>query len=117
MIGAPHSDAPHKDSGSAYVYERENNSWHFQSKLTARDGADGDLFGISVAIDGDTILVGADLNDEKAEKAGAVYVYQFDGKKWNSQAKLMASDGGNTDIFGVRVAICWRYSPYFCQKR
>nr|WP_290442345.1 hypothetical protein [Pseudoalteromonas sp. OANN1] len=29
----------------------------------------------------------------------------------------MASDGGNTDIFGVRVAICWRYSPYFCQKR
>ncbi|RZG12851.1 hypothetical protein EXT47_20495 [Pseudoalteromonas sp. CO342X] len=105
VIGAPHSDAPHKDSGSAYVYERENNSWHFQSKLTARDGADGDLFGISVAIDGDTILVGADLNDEKAEKAGAVYVYQFDGKKWNSQAKLMANDGGNTDIFGVRVAI------------
>lgn len=98
VIGAPHSDAPHKDSGSAYVYVRENNSWHFQSKLTARDGADGDLFGISVAIDGDTILVGADLNDEKAEKAGAVYVYQFDGK-------LMANDGGNTDIFGVRVAI------------
>ncbi|PCK30479.1 FG-GAP repeat protein [Pseudoalteromonas piscicida] len=105
VIGAPHSDAPHKDSGSAYVYVRENNTWRFQSKLTANDGAAGDLFGISVAIDGTTILVGADLNDEKAEKAGAVYAYQFDGKKWGLQAKLTANDGAKTDIFGVRVAI------------
>lgn len=105
VIGAPHSDAPSKDSGSAYVYIRDKNKWRFQSKLTARDGASGDLFGISVAIDGDTVLVGADLNDEKAENAGAAYVYLFDGKQWNQQAKLMAEDGADTDIFGVRVAL------------
>lgn len=105
VIGAPHSDAPQKDSGSAYVYKRNNNTWQFQAKLTANDGAEGDLFGISVAIDDNTILIGADLNDEKAEKAGAVYAYVFDGKQWHHQAKLMAKDGAKTDIFGVRVAL------------
>ncbi|MDK1286780.1 hypothetical protein [Pseudoalteromonas umbrosa] len=105
VIGAPHSDAPHKDSGSAYVYTRENGAWQYQAKLTAKDGAEDDLFGISVAIDGNTILVGADLHDEIAQEAGAVYAYEFDGKQWQQQAKLMAKDGGHTDIFGVRVAL------------
>jgi hypothetical protein len=105
VIGAPRSDTPHKDSGSAYVYVREKDTWQFQAKLMAKDGAAGDLFGISVVIDGDTVLVGADLNDEQAEKAGAVYAYVFDGKQWHHQAKLMAKDGANTDIFGVRVAL------------
>lgn len=105
VIGAPHSDSPLEDSGSAYVFIRKNNKWQFHSKLTAKDGAQGDLFGISVAIHDNTLLVGADLNDERAEKAGAVYVFQFDGERWIQQAKLMANDGANTDIFGVRVAL------------
>ncbi|MCC2605925.1 FG-GAP repeat protein [Planctobacterium marinum] len=105
VIGAPRSDAPDKDTGSAYVYTRENNVWQFQTRLTANDGAAGDLFGISVAIDGDTILVGADLNDEKADNAGAVYFYVYEGEKWRQQAKLTADDGADTDIFGVRVAL------------
>ncbi|MFC3034249.1 FG-GAP repeat protein [Pseudoalteromonas fenneropenaei] len=105
VIGAPHSDTPQHDSGAAYVYIRAHGAWQFHTKLTASDGAEGDLFGISVALDGDTILVGADLNDERAEKAGAVYAYVFDGKQWRQQAKLMANDGANTDIFGVRVAL------------
>ncbi|MCC2618192.1 FG-GAP repeat protein [Aestuariibacter halophilus] len=105
VIGAPRSDAPLQDSGAAYVYHRDQHRWRFQGKLTAKDGAEGDLFGISVAIDGDTLLVGADLNDEKAEKAGAVYAYVFDGEQWRQQAKLMADDGADTDIFGVRVAL------------
>lgn len=105
VIGAPHSDSPHKDSGAAYVFKRHNAAWVFQTKLTAKDGAAGDLFGISVAMDGNTILVGADLHDKKAENAGAVYAFTFDGNAWQQQAKLMASDGKKTDIFGVRIAL------------
>jgi hypothetical protein len=105
VIGAPRSDALGNDAGAAYIYNRENGSWRYQTKITARDGAAGDLFGISVAADGNTILVGADLHDEKAENAGAVYVYVLEKNKWKQQAKLMASDGGETDIFGVRVAL------------
>ena len=105
VIGAPHSDAPGDDSGAVYVFARDNNQWTHHTKLTANDGAAGDLFGISVAIDGNTVLVGADLNDEKAEKAGAVYAFVFDDGQWQQQAKLMANDAGHTDIFGVRVAL------------
>lgn len=105
VIGAPRNDASEIDSGSAYVYQRKNDQWQFQTKLTANDGAAGDLFGISVAIDGNTILVGADLHDEKAEKAGAVYAFTYDGAQWHQQAKLMAEDGGAVDIFGVRVSL------------
>lgn len=105
VIGAPRNDALGNDSGAAYIYKRESGKWHYQTKITASDGAAGDLFGISVAIDGNTIVVGADLHDEKAENAGAVYVYVLENNKWQQQAKLMASDAGDTDIFGVRVAV------------
>jgi hypothetical protein len=105
IIGAPRKDTLGNDAGAAYIYKRENDSWRYQTKITASDGAAGDLFGISVAIDGNTILVGADLDDEKAENAGAVYVYVLERNKWKQEAKLMASDGGETDIFGVRVAL------------
>jgi len=105
IIGAPRNDALGNDAGAAYIYKRENDTWRYQTKITASDSVAGDLFGISVAIDGDTILVGADLHDEKAENAGAVYVYILEENKWKQEAKLMAFDGGKTDIFGVRVAL------------
>lgn len=105
VIGAPRHDASGEDSGAAYVFERLNDEWHYQTKLVASHGKTGDLFGISVAIDGHTILVGADLDDERAEDAGAVYVFTFNNTQWKQEAKLMASDGGKEDIFGVRVAL------------
>lgn len=106
VIGAPRSDAMGENSGAAYIFERVNNKWRYQTKIKASDGAAGDLFGISIAIDGETIVVGADLHDEKAENAGAVYVYALaHDNKWKQEAKLIADDAGDTDIFGVRVAI------------
>lgn len=105
VIGAPRNDVLGNDAGAAYIYKRENDTWRYQTKITASDGVAEDLFGISVAIDGNTILVGADLHDKKAENAGAVYVYVLEENKWKQEAKLMASDGGKTDIFGVRVAL------------
>ncbi len=105
VIGAPREDSLGVDSGAVYIYQRKADTWHFNTKLIGSDGAAGDLFGISVAADGNTILVGADLHDEKAEDAGAVYAFVLEGNEWKQQAKLMASDGGKTDIFGVRVAL------------
>ncbi len=105
VIGAPHDDDKGNGSGSVYVFTRSGTTWNQQAKLTAEDGADGDLFGISVALSQNTILVGADLNDEKAIDAGAAYVFTRSGDSWNQQAKLTAADGAQTDIFGVRVAL------------
>ncbi|PHR57987.1 MAG: hypothetical protein COA43_11470 [Robiginitomaculum sp.] len=105
IIGAPRDDDNGENTGSVYVFTRIGTSWHQQAKLTANDGAAGDLFGISVALSDDTILVGADLHDEIAPNAGAVYVYTRSGDNWSQQAKLTAADGSETDIFGVRVAL------------
>ncbi|WP_108812117.1 FG-GAP repeat protein [Sphingorhabdus sp. Alg231-15] len=105
VIGAPHDDDKGNGSGSVYVFTRSGTTWNRQAKLTAADGADGDLFGISVALSHNTILVGADLNDEKAIDAGAAYVFVRSGDSWRQQAKLTAADGAQTDIFGVRVAL------------
>jgi len=105
IVGAPRDDDHGKDTGSVYVFIRNGTNWYQQAKLTAGDGAGGDLFGISVALSGDTILVGADLHDEIAPNAGAVYVYTRSGNSWSQQAKLTAADGNETDIFGVRVAL------------
>jgi len=105
VIGAPRHDAKGLDAGAVYVYRKVSDTWQYQAKVVGSDSAAGDLFGISVAIDGQTLVVGADLHDVGADDAGATYVFVLEQQQWKQQAKLVASDPGPSDIFGVRVAI------------
>jgi hypothetical protein len=77
-----------------------------QAKLTATDGAAFDDFGLSVAVDGDTAVVGA-FNDDVGANAnqGSAYVFTRTGSTWTEQAKLTAADGAADDEFGARVAV------------
>jgi hypothetical protein len=80
-----------------------------QAKLTASDGSDGDQFG-TVAIDGDTIVVGAHLDDVGANaNQGSAYVFVKPAGGWSGplteQARLVASDGAVGDFFGLNVAV------------
>ena len=74
-------------------------------KLTTNDGAAGDRFGYSVAIDGETLVAGARNDDDKGSNSGSVYVFVGSGGSWNQQAKLTADDGEVGDEFGSSVAI------------
>lgn len=66
-----------------------------QAQLTASDGAASDNFGISVAVSGDTAVVGAYLDDVGASgNQGSAYVFVRSGTSWSQQAQLTASDGG-----------------------
>jgi len=88
------------DMGSAYVL-RTTDDWstHTTTKLTAADAAKGDEFGISVAIDGDTVVVGAWKDDD----TGSAYVFRAsDGTQL---AKVTAADAAVGDNFGNSVAI------------
>ena len=77
-----------------------------EQKLTGADGAGGDLFGSAVAVDGDTVVVGALLDDNaNGTDAGAAYVFVLSGATWSQQAKLLASDGVGGDRFGNSVAL------------
>jgi len=105
VVGAIADDDNGKDSGSAYVFTGTGNTWTQQAKLTPSDGAAGDQFGRSVAIAGDTIVVGAWFADGNGTDSGSAYVFMLTGATWTEQAKLTASNGSENDWFGVSVAI------------
>jgi hypothetical protein len=92
--------------GSAYVFTRAGSTWTQQAQLTAADGAINDQFGVSVALSGDTALVGSLLDDVGANSnQGSAYVYTRSGSIWTQQAQLLASDGAGNDWFGFDVAL------------
>ncbi len=103
------SQAPVSDqelAGAAYVYLRTATNWVQQAKLTASDAVELSRFGSAVAIDGDTIVVGArEASVERNELTGAAYVYVRRGAAWVEQAKLAARDGRAEDWFGSAVSI------------
>ena len=114
VIGAYQDD----DKGAAYVFTRDSSGvWSQAAKLTASDGKTGDRFGYSVAVDGDTVVIGAHLddsndddndNDNDVPNSGSAYVFTEPGAGWadsSTAAKLTASDGADDDEFGYSVAV------------
>jgi len=94
------------DAGSAYVFVRNGTTWTQQAKLVASDANSSELFGESVSISGDTVLVGARLDDHAGgDNAGSAYVFVRNGTTWAQQAKLVASDAAAEDQFGTGVSI------------
>src|SRR5262249_48052204 len=96
--------APGNDSGTgaAYVFTRSGTTWTEQPKLTASDGANSDLFGAAVAVNGDTAIVGA---YQKNAQTGAAYIFTRSGTTWTEQQALTASDGAGGDVFGYSVSV------------
>jgi hypothetical protein len=93
-------------AGSAYVFVREGDLWSQQAKLTASDASARDLLGWSVAISGDTAVLGArNTNHGDATAAGSAYIFVRHGTTWSEQAKLIASDASSFDVLGDSVGI------------
>ena len=76
-----------------------------EATLTALDVAVGDHLGFSVALGGDTAILGAPYDQDGGRSAGAAYVNVRIGSKWVQQAKLTAPDAAEGDILGLSVAI------------
>ncbi|MEW6744543.1 MAG: FG-GAP repeat protein [Planctomycetota bacterium] len=107
IVGAPYDDDKGTDSGSAYVYRYNGTSWDEEKKLTASDGAPGDQYGYSLAVDGDLMLVGAPYDDDKGPDSGSVYVYTYMGPvlKWVLVQKLTGGDATGGEYFGYCVSL------------
>ena len=106
IIGAPgHTHGGVRFAGAVFVFERDGDTWREQAKLTAEDAAASDQFGVSVGIEGDTVIVGSLLNDAGGTKdAGAAYIFVRNGITWTQQAKLIAPGKKKGDHFGAGVA-------------
>src|SRR5688572_19044992 len=74
-------------------------------KITSVPRGVGAQFGNAVAINGNTMVVGATNDSTTAASAGAAFVFVLDGTTWTQQAKLLAADGSANDKFGYSVAI------------
>lgn len=110
VIGAVQDSA---SCGAAYVFERSGTgTWTQVAKLVATSRRASDRFGVSVAISGDTIVVGAHHEDEDEtdantiSAAGSAYIFARDGSgSWNFDQKIVASDRDLNDEFGISVGI------------
>jgi hypothetical protein len=104
VIGARLKDDAAPDAGAAYVFERTGGTWIQVMKLTASDAIRGDLFG-RASLDRDTVLVGADLNDDRGVNAGKAYVLRRRGGEWTEADILHASDATPGSEFGIALAL------------
>ncbi|GAF73238.1 unnamed protein product, partial [marine sediment metagenome] len=111
VVGAQYEDGAGTARGAAYVFGRDYlgaDNWGEVKKLTASDPWNWDLFGNSVAISGDTAVVGAYSEGGAGFNRGAAYVFERDylgADNWGERKKLTASDAENSDVFGYSVAI------------
>lgn len=105
VVAAPQTDVNNRvAAGAVYIFTRSGNAWVPRQKLTF--GSEGDNFGFSVAVSGETLLVGAAYADVGANvDQGEVYVYRRSGMVWNLDQRLKASDGATEDYFGSAVAL------------
>ena len=111
-VNGDETDNSARDAGAAYVFTRSGMTWSQQAYLKASNTGEWDFFGGSVAISGNTVVVGArgeasnavgingDQTNNLAGTSGAVYVFTRDGTIWSQQAYLKASNTQEHDIFG-----------------
>jgi len=104
-------------SGAAYVFVRSGGVWSQQAYLKPSNTGDYDRFGSSVAVSGDTVVVGAPYEssvatgvngnqaNDNATASGAAYVFVRSGGVWSQQAYLKASNTAVNDLFGSSVAV------------
>jgi len=111
LVGAygdedPVGDGRFDGAGSAYVFERREGQWRQQAKLTAEASEPTDAFGVEVALDGGTALVGAPTHDiEGVEDAGTAVVFRQDGTEWTESDSYTAAMPTENGRFGTAVEL------------
>lgn len=107
VVGALRHGTPGgSGAGAAYVFVRSASGWTQQAELTASDGEGFDAFGSAVALNGDTVVVGAPEDDRpQGLLVGSAYVFTRSGTAWTQTAQLTAADGTEVDRFGTSVAV------------
>ena len=105
VVGAYAATEAGVPSGVAYVFSRSGTAWTQEAKLVASDAEPEDRFGYSLAVSGNTVLVGAYGDDDAGSDSGAAYVFVRSGSTWTEEAKLVAALGADDEYFGRSVAL------------
>ncbi len=103
------------NAGSVYIFKNNDSLWVFAQKIVASDRGKEDHFGISVSISDDYLIVGAEQESEDASgentlnRSGSAYIFKNIGGRWSQVQKIVASDRGDIDLFGISVSISGYY--------
>jgi hypothetical protein len=104
-VGAYLEDTLGSNTGKVYIYDWNGSSYDEVLQLTASDAQAGDLYGISVALEGDRLVVGANSEDTGQLNSGKVYVYDWNGSSYDEVETLKASDADPDDDYGISLSI------------
>ena len=114
IVGAYGNSHPSYGMGAAYIFQKDADSedWVQRAKLVANDPYLGDSFGISVAIDLDYALVGANYDDDGFIESGSAYVFKRDAglQSWSLKDKLTESNASLGANFGTSVELFEGYA-------
>ncbi len=110
LVGTSRDDGNGNDAGAGYVYRRVAGRWFEETILRAPDGVTFDQLGWSVALDGDTAVLGAPFHDSFALEGGAAYVFEREGTIWSPKWKLAPSDPFQGAWFGRAVGVAGNYA-------
>jgi hypothetical protein len=111
VVGAREGNGRVAGTGSAYIFDRDyptTNAWGQRKMIFADDGEDNDVFGYSVSISGDTVVVGARASDGRVADTGSAYIFyrnQGGTDNWGQVKKIFTDDGEEDDEFGISVSI------------
>ncbi len=105
VVGAHGDKDEGFQTGAAYVFRRNGTTWMEEQKLKASDAAPDSVFGVSVALSGQTVAIGAPGESSGALSSGAVYVFVNDGTSWQQQAKIKANNVMMNQQLGSTVSV------------
>ncbi len=106
IAGAPGHDDGAFDTGAAYAFTFDGQTWQQQARFSAFSADEGDFFGEAVALDDDTALIGAPNADEpRGRDTGLAFVFVRSGPTWLERATLTASNAASDRRFGAAVAL------------
>lgn len=100
-IGAYGVDDKGRSAGAVYTFTLKNKKWNTATKIIDHEGAANDRFGSSVALDEETLIVGASRDN----KAGSIIIFERENDKWQQALKIFSSDGKAGDRFGKSISL------------
>ena len=107
-VGVPHEDTGGTSAGAVYIFTSttgESGTWSQQQKIQASSTGASDYFGFSVSVSGDSLVVGAQGDDDTVTNAGAIYIFERTGTTWTQSKKLQAPTPEGSGTFGRAVAM------------
>lgn len=105
VVGASSATHAEVGAGAVYVFTNTAGGWVETTKLVASDAGRFDSFGIAVDIDGNSIVVGADRDDDHGYNSGAAYLFVRTPDGWSEAAKFASADSKQADGFGNPIRI------------